>query len=417
MRVLKESKRIKNKTTEIKELGIVKNIISEVKEKGDKALRGFTFKFDKIDISSFKVSAQEIRNAEKKLDKNFIKAVKKAKERIERFHRIQKERFKDWQQEKDGILTGEMFRPLQKVGVYVPAGKAPLPSSLLMGAIPAQIAGVERIVIVTPPQKNGFVEPHILAVASLLHLKEIYKVGGAQAIAALSYGTETVPKVDKIVGPGNLYVTLAKKLLYGEVGIDILAGPSEVTIVADDTAKAEFVAYDLLSQTEHGPHSPAILLSSSEKLCKEVEKKIRVILLTCDEHTKKSWQDNGGIYLVENLEEAFIEVNKSAPEHLILAIKNPHASLDKIKSAGTIFLGNYAPVTLGDYIAGPNHILPTSQTGRWDSSLGIKDFLKCINVVSANKSSLEKFEPLLKSLTDAEKLKYHFQAVKIRNKN
>ena len=293
---------------------------------------------------------------------------------------------------------------------------APLPSTLLMAAVPAKIAGVERIIITTPPQKNGNVNVHILATANLLGIKEIYKVGGAQAIAALAYGTETIPRVDKIVGPGNIYVTLAKKLLYGEVGIDILAGPSEVTIIADDTAEAEFVAHDLLSQTEHGPHSPAILLSSSREICREVEEKIKVLLSVCNEDTKKSWKENGGIYLVQDLKEAFAEANKLAPEHLILAIKNPSAGLDKIKSAGTVFLGNYAPVTLGDYIAGPNHILPTSQTGRWDSPLGVKDFLKCINVISATKSSLGKFEPFLKSFTDAEKLKNHFQAVKIRNK-
>ncbi len=238
------------------------------------------------------------------------------------------------------------------------------------------------------PKKNGGVDVHILATANLLGIKEIYKVGGAQGIAALAYGTETIPKVDKIVGPGNIYVTLAKKLLYGEVGIDILAGPSEVTIIADDTAEAKFVAYDLLSQTEHGPHSPAILLSPSSKMCREVEEKIKVLLSNCDENTRKSWQENGGIYLVQDLEEAFTEANKLAPEHLILAIKNPSSCLNKIKNAGTVFLGNYSPVTLGDYIAGPNHILPTSKTARWDWPLGVKDFLKCINVISANKSSL-----------------------------
>jgi histidinol dehydrogenase len=417
MKIIKESKRFRDGERDFKEEEKIKSIISRVKEKGDKALKEFTLKFDEVEISSFKVSEQEIKDVEEKVDKNFIIAIEKAKERIENFHRIQKAKFKDWRQEKDGILAGEIFKPLQKIGIYVPAGKAPLPSSLLMAGIPAQVAGVEKIVVTTPPQKDGNANPHILATANLLSIKEIYKIGGAQAIAALAYGTETIPKVDKIVGPGNIYVTLAKKLLYGEVGIDILAGPSEVTIIADDTADAEFVAYDLISQTEHGPHSPAILLSPSQKICKEVEEKIKVLLSTCDENIKKSWQENGGIYLVRDLEEAFTEVNKSAPEHLILAIKNPFNWLNKIKSAGAVLLGNYSPVTLGDYIAGPNHILPTSKTGRWDWPLGIKDFLKCINVVSANKSSLERLEPILKSLTDAEKLKNHFQAVKIRNKN
>jgi histidinol dehydrogenase len=250
-----------------------------------------------------------------------------------------------------------------------------------------------------------------------LGIKEIYKVGGAQAIAALAYGTETIPKVDKIVGPGNIYVTLAKKLLYGEVGIDILAGPSEVTIIADDTAESEFVVRDLLSQTEHGAHSTAILISSSSRICREVSEEMKVILSSCNENIKKAWRENGGIYLVQDLEEAFKEANKLAPEHLILAIRNPSSRLNKIKNAGTIFLGNYSPVTLGDYIAGPNHILPTSKTARWDSSLGVKDFLKCINLISANKSSLKKLEPFLKSLTHSEKLENHFQAVKIRSKN
>ncbi len=415
MKTIKESKTLKNSGEELKAENIVKGIISRVKKEGDKALQELTFKFDKVDISSFKVSEREIKNAEKKVDKDFITAIKKAKERIERFHKIQKERFKDWQQEKDGILTGEIFKPLQKVGVYVPAGKTPLPSSLLMGAIPAQIAGVERIVIATPPQKDDTVNPHILATANLLGLKEIYKVGGAQAIAALAYGTETIPKVDKIVGPGNIYVTLSKKLLYGEVGIDILAGPSEVTIIADDTADAEFVAYDLLSQTEHGPHSPAILLSPSEKLCEEVKEKIEVLLADCDKNTQESWQENGGIYKTGDLEEALKRANELAPEHLILAVKNPRLHLNKIKSAGAVFLGNYTPVTLGDYIAGPNHVLPTSQTGRWESALGVKDFLKSINIISTDKSSLKKIQPFLKSLTEAEKLNNHFKAVKVRN--
>lgn len=416
MKPIKESKRLKNKITEVKETKIVEPIISEVKEKGDKALKEFTYKFDRVKIDNFKVSEKEIKNAEKKVDKDFITAIKKARQRIGSFHRKQREKFKDWEQEKDGVLAGEIFKPLQKVGIYVPAGRAPLPSSLLMAGVPAQIAGVEKIVIATPPQKDGNANPYILATANLLGIKEIYKVGGAQAIAALAYGTQTIPRVDKIVGAGNIYVTLAKKLLYGEVGIDILAGPSEVTIIADDTAKAEFVAYDLLSQIEHGPHSPAILLSSSPETCREVKEKIKVLLSVCNEDTRKSWQENGGIYLVQDLKEAFAEANKLAPEHLILAIKNPRAGLDKIKSAGAVFLGNYAPVTLGDYIAGPNHILPTSQTGRWDSPLGVKDFLKCINVISATKSALGKFEPFLKSLTDAEKLKNHFQAVKVRSK-
>ncbi len=417
MIAIKEIKRSKSEKEKFKGEKIVNDIISEVKEKGDKALREFTLKFDAVNIDSFKVSEQDIKNAGQKVDKDFIKAVKKAKERIENFHRIQREKFKDWTKEEDGILTGEIFKPIQRVGIYVPGGRAPLSSTVLMAAIPAQIAGVEEVVIATPPQKDNTVDPHILATANLLGIKEIYKVGGAQAIAALAYGTESIPKVDKIVGPGNLYVTLAKKLLYGEVGIDILAGPSEVTIIADDTAEAEFIAYDLLSQTEHGPHSPAILLSPSEKLCKEVETKIKVLLPDCDKNTQESWQENGGIYKTENLKEAFTKANELAPEHLILAIKNPRDFLDKIKSAGTIFLGNYSPVTLGDYIAGPNHILPTSQTGRWESALGVKDFLKSINIIQAEKSGLRKLEPFLNSLTKAEKLKNHSEAVKVRNKD
>lgn len=422
MKAIKESKRLKVNLINLKIENEVREIINKVKNEKDEAIGFYTQKWDRIDIETIrfldniKVSEDEIKGAEEKVDKDFIAAVKKAKERIENFHRIQKEKFKDWKQEKDGILVGEIFKPLQKVGIYVPAGKAPLSSSLLMAAIPAQLAGVERIIIATPPQKDGNTNPYILATANLLGIKEIYKVGGAQAMAALAYGTKTIPKVDKIVGPGNIYITTAKKLLYGEVGIDILAGPSEVTIIADDTADAEFVAYDLISQTEHGPDSPAILLSPSSRICEEVEKKIEVLLSSCNEDTKKSWQENGGIYLVKDLEEAFTEVNKSAPEHLILAIENPFDCLNKIKSAGTILFGNYSPVTLADYIAGPNHILPTSKTGRWDSPLGVKDFLKCINIVSATKSSLEKFEPFLKSLTDAEKLKNHFRAVKVRSK-
>lgn len=416
MKTIKESKRFKTPKMNLKNEGKVKSVLEKVKKEGDKALKEFTLKFDKVSINSFKVSEHEIKEAVSNIDKDFTKAVNKAKQRIEDFHRIQKEKFTDWKQEKDGILVGEIFRPLQKVGIYAPAGRFPLPSSLLMAAIPAQVAGVERIVIATPPQKDGKANPFILTTAYLLGIEEIYKVGGAQAIAALAYGTKTIPAVDKIAGPGNVYVTLAKKLLYGEVGIDILAGPSEVTIVADDSAKPEFIVYDLLSQTEHGPHSPAVLLSTSPKICNEIKAKMRDVLSNCSEDTKNFWRENGGIYLVENMEEAFNEINKSAPEHLILAIKNPSRWLDKLKSAGTVLLGNFSPVTLADYIAGTNHILPTSQTGKWDWPLGVKDFLKCINVVSANKASLAKLESTLKSFTNAEKLKNHFNAVNVRNK-
>lgn len=416
MKTIKESKRLKEqekKNFDTQE-NTVRAIIERIKKKGDEALREYTYRFDGVMVENFRVSQVEIERAKDEVDADFIEAIKKAKERIENFHKKQKEKFKDWMEEKDGISVGEIFTPLKKVGIYIPSGKKPLPSALLMASIPAQIAGVERIVLTSPPKKNGSVDAHILVTATLLNLREIYKAGGAQAIAALAYGTETIPAVDKIVGPGNIYVTLAKKLLFGEVGIDILAGPSEVTIVADETAEPEFIAYDLLSQTEHGPHSSAILLSTSSKVCEEVEKKIATLLTTCDADTRKSWQEYGGIYLTDSLKEAFTQINKLAPEHLILAIENPSEWLDEVKTAGTVLLGSYTPVTLGDYIAGPSHILPTSQTGRWDWPVGVKDFLKCMNVISATQVSLKKIEPFLKSLTEAEKLKHHFRAVKVR---
>ena len=424
MIAIKEIRRLRNIQKEPPENKIVKSVISKVRGNGDKALKEFTLKFDGIKVKDLKISEQEIKNAVRKVDADFLTALKKAKNRIEIFHRMQIGKFKDWMQEIHGISVGEIFKPLQKVGIYVPAGKAPLPSSLLMAGIPAKIAGVKRIVVATPPrsdvtseqaQKDSVADPHILATANLLGIKEIYKVGGAQAIAALAYGTETIPKVDKIVGPGNIYVTTAKKMVYGDVGIDMLAGPSEVTVIADGTANAEFIAHDLLSQIEHGPHSPAVLISASSKICKEVKQKIKTLLSNCDKNIKESWRENGGVYLVKDLNEACKEVNKLAPEHLILEVKDPIKLLAKIQNAGTIFLGNYSPVTLGDYIAGPNHILPVSKTARWDWPLGIKDFLKCSNVISATKSSLKQLESSLKLLTDVENMKNHFQAVKVRN--
>ena len=417
MKTVKESRILKlrrDKGFDSGKEGLVVSIIQKVKEKGDAALLEYTCKYDGVELTSLRVTREKIEESKGKVNSEFLEAITLAKRRIEGFCREQKKSIKNWRKEIDGIVVGEVFTPVEKVGMYVPGGKAPLFSSLLMAAVPAKVAGVSKIILTTPPDRKGEINLHILATASLLGIEEVYSIGGAQAVAAMAWGTETVPRVDKIVGPGNVYVTIAKKLLFGEVGIDMLAGPSEIVVMADERANPEFIARDLLSQLEHGEDTLAVLISSSTQVIDKVAETMNICLSKAAPDTNTSWEENGGLYLVADIEEAVGLANKIAPEHLVLEVANPDKWLPKIRNAGAVFLGDYTPVTLGDYLAGGNHILPTSSSARWASPLGVRDFMKVTDVIYSTKSSLKKYHPFLKTMTKQEGLKEHQSAVDVR---
>lgn len=391
----------------------VEKIIAEVKQFGDKALLEFTKKFDGVDIApgNIRVAPDEIKAAYKKVDKEFIAALQEIGTNITEFHNREKE--KEWFEPlPEDAVMGMRHIPLESVGIYVPGGRAIYPSSVLMNAIPAKVAGVKRIVMATPPP----IDPHVLVAAEELKITEIYKLGGAQAIAALAYGTETVTKVDKIVGPGNLYVTVAKKLVSYEVGIDSLAGPSDILVIADRDAEAEYVAADLLSQCEHDPDSRAILITDfmplAKKVCDEIEAQIKK--LKRKEIIEKSLAGNGVIFVVEKLREAAKLSNEIAPEHLEILVSPPQKILEDIKNAGAVFLGPYSPVALGDYGAGPNHVLPTNGTARFSSPLGVYDFIKKQSVLGYTKGALGKIRKSATKLAEIEGLDAHKRAIDIR---
>ncbi len=358
--------------------GIVSDIIANVINRGDEAVFEYALKFDKADLDSLEVTADEIDEAFSLVDEAFVNIIKEAAENIRAFHSKQvKNSFII--NEKDGAITGQKVTPIEKVGLYVPGGTAAYPSTVLMDSIPAKIAGCKEIVMVTPPSSDGKVNPVILAAAKIAGVDRIFKVGGAQAVAALAYGTETIPEVDKIVGPGNAFVAEAKKQVFGKVSIDMIAGPSEILVVADSTCKPEFVAADLLSQAEHDKMASAVLVTDSrefaQKVCEELEKQIP--LLPRAEIARASIDNNGKIIVAENNLMLAIDIaNEIAPEHLELCVDNPFDYLDKIKHAGSIFMGKYCPEALGDYFAGPNHTLPTSGTARFSSPLSVDDFVK-----------------------------------------
>ena len=393
----------------------VLEIISGVRKDGDEALYRYTNKFDHVVLDSFIVSEEELLEAKKQVDAGFLDALKQAKENIEAFHKEQKEQ--SWFVNKaPGILLGQKVTPIEKVGVYVPGGKAAYPSTVLMDVIPAKIAGVEKIVLTTPPQANGKINPHVLVAAQLVGVDTIYKVGGAQAIAALAYGTETIEKVAKIVGPGNAFVARAKKWVYGDVAIDMIAGPSEICIVADQTAPPSFVAADLLSQAEHDELASSICITTSEALAEqilaEVEKQTNV--LERSEIITQSLKQNGKIIVTANLKEAFSVVNEIAPEHLQLMIEKPYDSLSNIKNAGAIFLGNYSPEPLGDYFAGPNHTLPTNGTAKFASPLGVYDFMKKSSIISYSEEALLQATDSIIKIATVEGLTAHANSIQIR---
>jgi len=398
----------------------VSEIISGVKKEGDKALIKFTEKYDgvKLNPSGIMVSPEECDRAKQEVRADLLEVIKEAIKKIKNYHLHQKEN--SWfTTEEKGIILGQIVNPIERVGLYVPGGKAAYPSSLIMAAVPAIIAGVKEIVVVTPPSSDGKINPYLLSTARELGIAEIYKVGGAQAIAALAYGTETIKKVDKIVGPGNIYVTLSKKMVFGEVDIDMLAGPSEILIWADDKANPRYLACDLLSQAEHDVEASAILITTSSLLADKVREEIEHELknLNRKEIIQESLKKKGKLIVAEN-EGIILEfVNGFAPEHLELQIESPWQILGEIKNAGAIFVGAYSPEPLGDYWAGPNHILPTSGGARCFSPLSVTDFTKKSSIIFYDKENLRKDGQKIASLARLEGLEAHARSIEIRYSN
>ena len=397
--------------------GVVAEIIAEVVKNKDAALKAYAEKFDGVTLNALEVTQAEIDAAYENADKSFLSVLEEAAANIRQFHSKQVRQGFEIQRE-DGVIIGQKVTPIEKVGLYVPGGTAAYPSTVLMDSIPAQIAGCKEIVMVTPPAKDGSVNPDILTAAKVAGVTRIFKVGGAQAIAALAYGTESVPKVDKIVGPGNAYVAEAKKQVFGKVSIDMIAGPSEILVVADDTNNASHVAADLLSQAEHDKMASAVLVTDSQTfadaVAKELEKQIP--LLPRSEIARKSIDDNGKIIVADNLLQAIEIANEIAPEHLELCVDEPFAYLDKIKHAGSIFMGKYCPEALGDYFAGPNHTLPTSGTAKFSSPLSVDDFVKKTQYSYYTETALDKVADKVALFANKEGLQAHAKSAVIRKK-
>lgn len=393
---------------------LVQEILADVKEHGDEALYRYTEKFDHVKLTDLRLSKEAIEAGYLATAPEVIQALEKAKENILSFHKKQKQPgFVD--AEKVGILRGQLVLPIETVGIYVPGGTARYPSSVLMNALPAKIAGVKRIVMVTPGAAEGLPNS-LLAAAKIAGVDEIYQIGGAQAVAALAYGTESVPKVDKIVGPGNLFVATAKKILFGEVSIDMIAGPSEVVVLADQQANPRYIAADLLSQAEHDTLARAILISTSQDIAEAVQVEVekQLALLPREEIAREALEKQSGIFVVADVDTQFSLMNAIAPEHLEIQLADPMSHLSRVKHAGSVFLGAYASEPLGDYLAGPNHVLPTSGTARFFSPLGVEDFVKRTAFVSYTKEalSLEKEEVMI--LAREEGLEAHARAIQVR---
>jgi histidinol dehydrogenase len=395
----------------------VREIIQTVKRQGDVALVHYTAEFDRHSLTpeQLRVSGSEMDAAYQQVSKELLNALTLASKNIEAFHRQRVP--KSWVQfGEDDLVLGKRYTPVDKAGLYVPGGRASYPSTVLMNAIPARVAGVPRIVMVTPPGQDGTVSPAVLVAAQEAGVQEIYRVGGAQAIAALAYGTETIPKVDVITGPGNIYVTLAKKLVYGTVGIDSLAGPSEVLIIADETANAVHVAADLLAQAEHDPMAAAILVTTESALAKQVQAEVERQLRNHPRRllTEKAIAHYGLIVLVDSLAVAAELSNEFAPEHLELEVAEPWELLEKIRHAGAIFLGSSTPEAVGDYLAGPNHTLPTSGAARYASALGVETFMKHSSLIQYSPTALQKVAGAIQALAQAEGLPSHADSVRLR---
>ena len=395
---------------------IVTDIIDNVRKKGDKALFEYSEKFDKANLTSLEVTEEEIEEAFSLVEPRFIEILRKAAKNIEEFHKKQV-RNSFVLNETEGVVTGQKVTPIERVGLYVPGGTAAYPSTVLMDSIPAKIAGCDYICITTPPSSDGKVNPVILAAAKIAGVDKIFKVGGAQAVAALAYGTETVKKVDKIVGPGNAFVAEAKRQVFGRVSIDMIAGPSEILVIADGKSDPAFVAADLLSQAEHDKNASAVLVTDSEDLANKVATEIenQLSLLSREEIARASVDNNGKIIVADNLEDVFAVANEIAPEHLELCVDNPFDYLDKIKNAGSIFMGRYCPEALGDYFAGPNHTLPTSGTARFSSPLSVDDFVKKSQFVYYSKNALDKVAEDVAFFAEKEGLTAHAKSASIRS--
>lgn len=395
----------------------VAEIINNVRQNKDKALFEYTAKFDKAEINAdnIKVTRQEIDEAYKQLDSDFIEVMKKSAENIRVFHEKQKRN--TWiDTQENGSILGQRILPIELSGVYVPGGKAAYPSSVLMNVVPAKVAGVERIVMCTPPGADGKVNPGTLVAADIAGVTEVYKVGGAQAIAAMAFGTESVPKVDKITGPGNIFVALAKKACFGYVSIDSIAGPSEILVIADETANPRYVAADLLSQAEHDELASAILITTSEKLANEVSEEIDGFLKTLSRANiiQKSLDNYGYAFVAENMQDAIDAANTIASEHLEIITANPFETMTKIKNAGAIFLGSYSSEPLGDYFAGPNHILPTNGTARFFSPLSVDDFVKKTSIISYSEDALRAVHKDIELFAQKEGLTAHANSIAVR---
>ena len=403
-----------------KDLTAVQKILEDVKKNGDQAVLSYTRRFDApgFKIESLRTTPEEFTQARTRVNHRFLKTLKLAKNQIEAFHRRQLPA-SVIHTERNGTLLGQLVRPVDRAGVYVPGGaggKTPLVSSVLMGVIPAKIAGVKQVVMITPPTSDGSVNPHLLVAAQMAGADTVFKAGSAWGIAALAFGTQTIPKVDVIVGPGNIFVTAAKKLLAGEVGIDMIAGPSEILILADHKANPEFVAADLLSQAEHDMLASAILITDSQNIAEEVSKAIEIRLKTLDrkEIARKSIEQFGLILVVPDLNTAFDLANRVAPEHLELMIEDPMANLSRIRHAGAVFIGPYSPESMGDYIAGPNHVLPTAGTARFASALSVDHFLKKTSLIYYSREAFLREAESVIQLADIEGLSAHSGSVAVR---
>ena len=396
----------------------VSEIIKTVREKGDSALFAFCEKFDKVKLSSLEVSSEEIEAAFLAVEPEFVEILKEAKENIYAFHSRQV-RNSFLINEKDGVVIGQKVIPIEKVGLYVPGGTAAYPSSVLMNTIPAKIAGCSEIVMVTPPSADGSVNPAILAAAKVAGVDRIFKVGGAQAVAALAYGTQSVPAVDKIVGPGNAFVAEAKKQVFGRVAIDMIAGPSEILVVADSTCNPVYVAADLLSQAEHDKNATAVLVTDSKELASATAEELerQLSLLSREEIARTSVENNGKIIITKDIDEAIEVANALAPEHLEICVDEPFKYLDKIRHAGSVFMGKYCPEALGDYFAGPNHTLPTSGTARFSSPLSVDDFVKKTQFSYYTEDALAKVASKVEYFAKKEGLTAHARSAIIRTEN
>lgn len=395
--------------------GTVKVILSQVQARGDEAVREYTARFDKAELTELEVSREEITSALERVGGRFLEILERAKDRITEYHFMQK-RSSLLKTEANGSMTGLLILPLERVGVYVPGGKALYPSSVLMNVLPAKAAGVREVIMVSPPGPDGRLDDKILAAASICGVDRIFKMGGAQAVGALAYGTESVPRVDKIVGPGNIFVATAKKLVYGEVHVDSIAGPSEILVLADQTANPRYVAADLLSQAEHDELAGAVLITDCEALAEAVRKELEIQTGAAPRRAiiESALANRGMIIVTRTLEEGIELANAYAPEHLEICTAEPMSLVPKIRNAGAIFVGNYSPEPMGDYMAGPNHVLPTGGTARFFSPLNVDDFIKKTSLVYMSRDSLKELGRDVVDFAESEQLFAHGNAVRLR---